>query len=533
LSNFDIVIKNGLIIDGSNSPGYVADIGINQNIITAIGQIPDENSKETINAVGLAVTPGFIDIHTHSDFSLLVNPAAESQVHQGVTSEIMGNCGFSGAPVSNPEEMSKSTFGYHPSVDITWRTMEEYLEVLSSHEPGVNTMNFVGHGALRQMVVGTKSQRPNPDELKQMLKILEQCLDQGAMGLSTGLEYWPGSDASYEELSTICEVLKKYDAFHAVHMRNRDMLFEYALAEVLSLARKTGVKTQIAHIQPKYGVPSKGMEHALKMIDWAREDACEVSIDIIPNEWGHTIISSCLPQWAFDGGVNKLLARLKDKDTREKLKKNPNCIWQLIPDGKWDRLMILKSDNNPQYQGKTLAEIGRLRDQDPYDSVLDILLEEGENLGRAMWAAYNFKNDDLALCLKKEYCMVMSDTMALAPYGKLKNTIASISGYGWTARFLEEYVIKQKIMPLEDGIHRLTGLPAVIFNIPKRGFIKPSYFADINIIDIANIKDKSTMTNLAQYPTGFDYVMVNGKFQMVQGKRLPVNNGQVLKRNIS
>ncbi len=529
MSDFDLLIKNGSIIDGSGSPAYTGDIGIKGDCITATGNLSAYDAPEIIDASQMAVTPGFIDVHTHSDFTLLINPAAESQVHQGVTLEIVGNCGYSCAPVSDPDLLAKTQIGYDPSVDISWRSMEDYLKTLSSSKPGLNVMSFVGHAALRQVVMGAKTKNPNKSELNEMLLVLEQALEEGAVGLSTGLEYWPGANASYEELFELCKMVKKYNAVHSVHMRNRDVMFDYALAEVLSLSRKTGVKTQISHIQPKYGVFCKAMERTLTMVDWAREDGLEIYIDVIPSRWAHTMVTACLPQWAFDGGIKALKKRLQDKNIRKGLKANPNCIWQLIPDGKWNDIVLLKTMNFPELHGKTFVEIGQILKRDPYDAALDILLEEGENMGQAMWTAQNFKKDDIYKCLAKDYCMIVSDTMAVAPYGRLKNVVASVSGYGWVANFLEKYILEGKILSPEEAVFRLSALPALTFNIKKRGFIKPSYFADINIINLKELHDRSDLNNLFQSPRGFEYLIVNGKIQIAKSKRLPVNNGHVIR----
>ncbi|MBU2578263.1 amidohydrolase family protein, partial [Patescibacteria group bacterium] len=448
---FDIIISGGEIFDGSGKPAFSSDIGIDKDRISLIGNLSNAEAKEIINAAGLAVAPGFIDIHTHSDFTLLVNGAAESQVHQGVTLEVIGQCGISLAPLGDSGIAISSILGYHPGTNITWKTFGEYLSRLEQQELGVNVMAFVGHGTIRRAVMNEELRFATRDDIKEMVRLLEISFAEGASGFSSGLEYWPGSGSvsTTEELFSLCEVTKHNNALYATHVRNRDMYYDLGFSEALAIARNSGVKLQISHIQPKFGAPSHAMEHTIEMVHWAREEGADVTFDIIPHDWNHSQLTAALPSWAMEGGIEELMVRLNNPNDREKMKKNTQPFWQLVPAGKWDKIRLLQSKKNKNLIGLTFEQIGKDRGKDPYDAYFDLLIEEKENLNGLMWTSHGFSESDICLCLKQPDCIVMSDTMALAPYGALKGMIGSLSGYGWIARFFQHYVREKSIISME------------------------------------------------------------------------------------
>jgi len=483
-----------------------------------------------IDATGFVVTPGFIDIHTHSDFTLLVNGAAESQVHQGVTLEVIGQCGFSCAPVGNPEIMKRSILGYHEGIDITWKTFGEYLSRLEEQELGINVMAFVGHGAIRRAVLNEEFRLPSEDEMKEMVRLIDCALEKGACGLSTGLEYWPGIGASPEEILMLCKAAKRHDALYATHVRNRDQYYDLGFSEALATARISGVRLQISHIQPKFGAPENAMENTLEMIRWSREAGVDVAFDVIPHDWAHTPVTASLPSWALEGGIESLIERLQEPDLRNKMKNNPRPIWQLVQKRRWNDIVLFRSEKNKNYIGMTIEEIGEERGVDPYDAIFDILLEEGKNLHNVMWTSKSFAESDIHLCLKQPECMVISDTMALAPYGLLKETIGSLSGYGWIARVFQHYVREESVLSMEEAVYRVTGLPASRLKLTDRGVLQKGAIADITVFDKDKITYRSTVKEPNVYPTGIEYVMINGKLVLKKGARLPVNAGKVIRK---
>jgi N-acyl-D-aspartate/D-glutamate deacylase len=307
------------------------------------------------------------------------------------------------------------------------------------------------------------------------------------------------------------------------------MYFDMGFSEALSMARNSGVRLQIAHIQPKFGAPPHAMEHTLEMIHWARKAGADVAFDIIPHDWNHIKLTASLPSWAFEGGFEKLTARLKNSDDREKMKQNPKPVWQLVPAGKWNRIRLLRSKKNKHLIGLTFEQIGKERGKDPYDAYFDLLLEEGEDLNSLMWTSHAFSESDIHLCLQQTECIVISDTKALAPYGALKDTIGSLSGYGWIARLFQHYVREKSIISFEDAVYRVTGLPAERLGLKDRGYVRPGCMADITIFDPKTITDRSTINQPCIYPSGIAHVLVNGHFVIKNAERIKVNPGRVIR----
>ena len=527
----DVILAGGEVIDGSGRESFRADIGIRDGRIACIGDLSALEPIERIELNGLAVSPGFIDLHTHSDFTLLVNGRAESQVHQGVTTEVVGQCGHSCAPVTRAGDARHGAIGYSDDcdVDMDWQSFGEYLERLDSSGLGVNVAAFVGHGAIHRAVMGDKLRTPAIDETKRMTELLAEAFDQGAYGFSTGLEYWPGKICAPEHIIPLCEVAARRDRLYATHVRNRDAFYDLGFGEALSTARNASTRLQISHIQPKYGAPAHAMEHSLEMIESVRRQGVDIAFDVIPHDWAHTLISAILPPWAQEGGTPAILERLKDPEVRERMKRNPKHMWLLVTDECWDRIALLNSEENPHLVGETFADIGRMRNTSPFDAAFDLLEEEGERMGSLLWTSHSFSDDDIDLCLSQPECAVISDTLALAPYGALANYVGSISGYGWAARFLGRYVRERNVLSLEEGIRRMTSLPAQRLGVDDRGLLQPGLAADITVFDKATVRSQCTIKEPRAYASGIVHVLVNGRFAMRDGARTEMDAGSVLR----
>lgn len=530
---FDMIIKGGEIIDGTGGPAYAADVAVKDGVIAAIGLLNGVECAETVDAEGLTAAPGFVDMHTHSDFTLLADGRAQSQVHQGVTTEVVGQCGISCAPVCSHDAIPLVSPWYEPACGHKkWRSFGDYLDALDDTDLGVNVMAFVGHGTVHRAVVGEEMRPGEPDEVAEMTRIVEQAIDEGAAGFSSGLEYWPGIMAAPDHLIPMCEAAAKRGRLYATHVRNRDTHYDVGFHEAIAAARESGARLQISHIQPRFGAPGHAMEHTLEMIDAAQKRGADIAFDVIPHDWGHTLMAAILPKWAQAGGVKEILKRLSDPEAREKIKANPKPMWLLVKSRRWSDVILLKSAANHDLTGVDFAEIGKMRGVDPYDAVLDILLEEGENLMSVIWASRIFRGDDIDLCLGRPECAVISDTVAAAPDGVLKDCVGSPSGYGWAARFLQYYVRDRGVLTLPEAVAKITSIPAARLGLKDRGVLRPGMKADICVFDPAKIASHCTAKHPRRYASGIAHVMVNGRFSMRGGERTDVNAGEVL-RNLA
>ncbi len=530
---YDLVLEGGMIFDGTGTDGIVGDLAIRGEDIAALepaGAIDLSNAADVIDVSGLIVAPGFIDMHTHSDFTLIADGRAESQVHQGVTTEVIGQCGVSCAPVNAHGDISRVAPWYTAQANHEpWLGFGDYLDVLDRTELGVNVMAFVGHGTVHRAVLGDELHPGQPDDVAEMARLVDQCMDEGAGGFSTGLEYFPGSLAAPEHLVPMCEVAAKYKRLYATHVRNRDTHYDLGFSEALATARRSGARLQISHIQPKFGAPDHAMDHTLEMIDLARRYGVDVAFDVIPHDWNHTLMAAILPKWAQAGSVEDVRARLSDPGSREKIKANPQPMWLIVRAEKWSDIVLLNATVNNDIVGADFAEIGRMRNCHPYDAVLDILLEEGDNLMACMWSSKSFRNSDVELCLEQPECAVISDTVAIANEGILKDHIGSLSGYGWAARFLQYYVRDRKALSLAQGIAKLTSIPAARLGLKDRGKLEVGARADICVFDQANIANNATAKNPRRYASGIAHVLVNGQLSMRNGARTDVNAGSVIR----
>lgn len=523
---FDLIIENGKIADGTGKPVFFSDIGIRGDRITALGNLKKARALARLDATGLVVSPGFIDIHTHSDFSLLAHGSAESQVLQGVTFEVIGNCGHSCAPIGNNKSPKDLTLGYESSIAIDWSDFDSYLAKLERHELGVNVASFVGHCTLRQAVMRGEPRPATDDETEEMGKLLSESLEQGAVGFSTGLEYNPGKAARAEEVAELCKIAGDADVLYATHVRNRDRYYEMGFGEALACARVAKVRLQISHIVTKYGAPRHAMVHTMEMVEWGRREGIDVAFDMIPHNWSPTLVVAMLPIWAFQGGIKALQKRLRSIKGREALRYNPMPIWQLVPAGRWRDIYIFNSGQNPDLVGMSLAEIAKRRNKkDVLDLIFDLIQEEGDNFLDLTWIGRNFAEADNKTVLPESNCVVISDGITTTD----KERMLSPSVYGWSARFLQRYVRDMKLMTLEEAVRRLTCLPASRLGINNRGVIAKGKFADITVFSYETLRDRSTLKNPGRHPVGIRHVLVNGQLAVKDGKRTESNNGKVIR----
>ncbi|MEZ5649715.1 MAG: amidohydrolase family protein [Burkholderiaceae bacterium] len=526
---FDTVFSGGTVYDGSGQAPVVADLGVRDGRIAAIGDLSRAEAAERFDVPDLAVCPGFVDLHTHSDFTLVVNGRAESQVHQGVTTEVVGQCGHSCAPLRDRSQVPTMASSHADAVARDWTTFGQYLDALQGRPLGVNVAAMVGHGTVHEHVLGDALRAGEPDEIAEMTRLVARSLDEGAAGFSTGLEYWPGIMASTEHLVPMCAAAAHAGRLYATHVRNRDRYYDLGFGEAIAAARVSGARLQISHIQTKFGAPDYAMEHTLEMIDAARRHGVDVAFDVIPHDWNNTGVISILPRWAREGGTRATLDRLKDPAVRERVKANPAPMLLIVAARQWDNIVLLNARANKDLVGASFADIGRMRGIDPYDALMDMLIEEGDAAPRLMWATRSFRDGDVEMMMRESDCAVISDTAALAPYGVLKDDLFSLSGYGWAARFLQVYVRDRGVLSLAEGIRRITSLPAARVGIKARGLLRPGFWADVTVFDPLAIASRATVERPREYASGIVHVMVNGRLAMRDGERTDKDAGQVLR----
>ncbi len=541
---YDIVIKKGLIVDGSGRPSFKADLAVKGGRIAKIDEAIDVEADRIINAEGLAVCPGFIDIHTHSDFVLLVNPKAESKVRQGVTTEVVGNCGGSAAPAKGAalERAKRIMDGY--GIDrVEWTSFSDYLNLLEGKGIAINVVALVGHGTVRQCVLGMENRPPTERELQEMKSLVAEAMEAGAFGMSSGLVYPPGRYASTEELIELCKVVASYGGIYASHIRGERETIVEAVKEAIEIGRRSGVSVQISHHPAKIGGWGKSKE-TLRLIEEAREEGIDVNCDMHPYIAGSTGLSALLPPWVQEGGPEKIVQRLKNEELRKKIRQD--MIEEKIPGpgpcglvkrGMWDKLMLADCEKNKDLIGLNFEEIARRRGKDPFEAYFDLLVEEE---ARGMVVGFYYNEEDIRRVLLHPTSMIGSDGYALAPYGPLGKGKMHPRSYGTFPMVFRKYVRGEsrkeliyddgaKLLTLEKAVMKMTSVTAKKLGLKDRGLLKEGMRADIVILDPKRVADRATYLDPYRYPEGIEYVIVNGELVIDEGEHTGSLPGMVLR----
>jgi N-acyl-D-amino-acid deacylase len=528
---YDILICGGLLIDGSGAKGRSADLAIRAGHIATIGTGLAGEAAKIIDAGGLAVTPGFIDIKTHSDFTLPINPKAESKVRQGVTTEIVGHCGYSVAPVL-PGKVDLLRDYLSPSAPwLPFRetTFADYLDTFPA--TAVNAGMLVGHNTLRLMVMGMEQRPPTAGELEAMTGLLEEALDAGALGLSTGLFTAPGSYAQPDEIIALARVLKAYDAGYFTHLRDESNQVLDALAEAIDVADKCGVHVEIVHLKCS-GMDNWGKAaQALDMIAQAKARGLDVDCDSYPYAAGSNPLKNLLPQWVQADGVEAMLQRLRLPQARERIRADIACDglnnWGRIPS--WDCVQISISPHLPHCAGRTIGALAAERSCDPIDTVADYLIDDK---GATRVLVTSISEDDIRELVRSPTALVGSDGNCVAPYGTVGQGMPHPRFYGTFPRVIGHYVGEVGLIPLELAVHKMTGAAARALKIADRGLLQQGYRADVTIFDPADFKDRATYSAPHQYPTGSrTTVLVNGTIVVENSAHTDALPGSVLRRD--
>jgi N-acyl-D-amino-acid deacylase len=528
---YDLLIRGGQLLDGTGAPARSSDIAINSGRISAMGPALAGDAAKVIDAEGLAVAPGFIDIKTHSDFTLPINPKAESKVRQGVTTEIIGHCGFSVAPVlpGKVELLRDYLSPSAPWLPFKETTFPDYLARFPA--TAVNAGMLVGHNTLRLMVMGMANRAPTADELNAMIALLEEALDAGALGLSSGLFTAPGSYAAPAEMIALGHVLRRHNAGYFTHLRDESNKVLEALAEAIEVAKQCRVHVEIVHFKCS-GLDNWGKAaRALEMIAQAKARGLDVDCDAYPYAAGSNPLKNLLPQWVQAGGVDAMLERLALPATREHIRsdiaRDGLNNWGRIPS--WDCVQISISPNLPQFAGRTIGALAAERAQDPIDTVANYLIDDK---GATRVLVTSISEDDIDDIIRSPLALVGSDGNCVATYGTVSQGLPHPRFYGTFPRIIGRYVGERRLVPLELAVHKMTGATARALKLADRGLLREGCRADVAIFDPQDFKDCATYAEPHQYPTGpRTTVIVNGTIVVENATHTGALPGVVLRRS--
>jgi len=527
----DMLLQGGMVIDGTGAPARRAEVALRGDRIAAVGDLAGWQASQTLDVAGLVVAPGFIDMHSHSDLALLINPKAESKLRQGVTTEVIGQCGFSPAPCPRGKQTEiREAFGqWGREVDWTWGSFGDYVAALRAHPASVNIAPVVGHGIVRAGVMGEEDRAPTAEELAGMRASVRQAMAEGAVGLSTGLVYTPGMFAKTDEIIALAKEIAPFGGIYFSHIRGEADGLLNSIAEAVEIGRQAGVPVQIAHMK------SEGQQNwgksvaALAAIDRARAEGVDVSFDVYPYTAWNTSLAQMLPAWAREGGIDAMLRRLADAGDRERLRHELNQAAAADP-GRWERRMVASVDSEPNRfcQGMTLAQIAAHHRLHPEDVVLDLLLEEQ---GHVSMVGFGMHEDDVKRIIAHPVAMIGSDASAMAPYGALGTGHPHPRSYGTFPRVLGHYAREEKVVSLEAAVAKMTSKPAEKLGLTDRGRLAPGMAADIVVFDRDTVADRATYQEPHLYPAGIHYVIVNGVVELEGEKHNDRRPGRVLGRS--
>jgi N-acyl-D-amino-acid deacylase len=528
---WDILISDGTVIDGGGKPGERADVAIADGRIAAIGPALAGAAVRTIDAAGLVVTPGFIDIKTHSDFVLPINPKAESKVRQGVTTEIIGHCGFSVAPClpGKVQMLADYLSGGAPWLPFRETSFPQYLDTFP--QVAVNAGMLVGHNTLRLMAMGLEDRTPTLAELQQMIALLDEGLGAGALGLSTGLFTPPGSFAQPDEIMALCGVVARHKALYFTHIRDESNKVMAAVDEAIAVARALPIHVEIVHLKCS-GIDNWGKAgEILARIAQARAEGCDIDCDAYPYAAGANPLKNLLPPWVQVGGNAAMLARLAEPQTRARIEAeiadDGLNNWGRIPS--WEAVQVSVSPKTPAHDGRTVAALAAERRIDPIDMVCDLLIADN---GATRVLITSISEDDIRTIVRSPDALIGSDGNCVADYGTVGQGMPHPRFYGTFPRVISRYVRDERLLPLETAIHKMTGGSARALKLRDRGLLREGWRADIAIFDPADFRDEATYADPHRYPSGGrTTVIVNGIVVVDNAAHTGALPGTVLRRN--
>jgi len=524
---YDILIKNGKIIDGTGNPWFAADLAIAGGKIVKIGQIGDAQAGELIDAGGKFVCPGFVDGHSHSDLMILADPLAEQKIMQGITTENVGLDGLSVTPIRKKDmpDWQKQLAGLagKPEIEWCWESFDEYLDAIDRRKVATNICSYVGLGAIRLMVMGMDDRPATADEIQQMQRIAAKAMEQGARGISAGLIYPPGQYQTLDEIVAIAKVVRRYDGIFDVHMRSESDGIVGAIEEVLNIGRRSEIPVLITHFKVR-GKSNWGKAPALlQMLEDARKNGLDVTVAQYPYTAGSTVLHAVIPPWYHAKGPDHLIAKLRDdrEPVRRDIRERKD--WEnFSANVGWDKVFVssVESEANKIFEGKNIAEIASIRgNADPIDAAMDLLVEEKLAVGMIIFG----QNE------KDLVAIMSSPTVSFITDGLLGGSKPHPRVYGTCPRILGQYVREQNVMTWEDAVRKMTSLPARKLRLKRKGLIAEHYDADVVVFDPATVIDTATYENPRSFPKGIDWVIVNGKVSVKDGELTGLRNGGAIR----
>ena len=527
---YDVVIRHGTVYDGSGAPGRPADIAIRGDTIAAVGDLGRAQGKQEIDATGLAVAPGFINMLSHSEESLIQDPRSQGELRQGVTLEVFGEMSF--GPLNERMKQEARELQGDIRYDLAWNTLDEYLRHLEQRGIAPNVASFVGAGTVRDYVIGAVNRAPTPAELEQMKSLVAQAMREGALGLTTALIYTPATFAGIDELIELSKVAAQYGGIYTAHMRSEGDRFLEAVDETLRIAREARIPVEIYHLKAAGEANWPKMQQAIAKIEAARGEGLQVTADMYNYTAGATGFDAAMPPWVQEGGVKAWIERLKDPAIRARVideMRHP-AQWESLyyAAGSPERVLLLafKTDALKPLTGKTLAEVAKQRGTSPEDTILDLVIEDGT---RVEVAYFLMSEDNVRRQIALPWMSFGSDAGSSAPEGVFLKSNPHPRAYGNFARLLGHYVRDERIITLPEAIRRLTSLPAANLHLERRGALQAGFYADVAVFDAATIADHATYDAPHQYATGMKYVLVNGVTVIRDGEHTGALPGRIVR----
>jgi N-acyl-D-amino-acid deacylase len=531
-AEYDLVIRNGTLYDGSGNSPIVGDIAIRGDTIAAIGKVGEAQGRTEIDAAGLAVAPGFINMLSWATESLILDGLSQSDIRQGVTLEIMGE-GESMGPLNRRMKKEMHEAQADIKFDIKWTTLAGYLDYLVQRGVSCNVASFVGATTVRIHEVGYADRPPTRAELERMKKLVRQAMQEGALGVASSLIYAPAFYAKTDELIALAKVASEFDGIYISHLRSEGNRFLEALDELITIAREANLAAEVYHLKAAGQSNWPKLDAAIRKIEDARAAGLRITADMYTYTAGQTGLDAAMPPWVQEGGYKSWVARLKDPATRARVKREmatPTDEWEnfFVATGSPEKILLIgfKNDKLKPLTGKTLAEVAKLRSQSPEETAMDLVVEDGSRVNTVYFL---MSEENVRKQIKLPWVSFDSDAASLAPHGAFLKSNPHPRAYGNFIRLLGNYVRDEKIIPLEEAVRRLTSLPATNLKLDRRGALKPGYFADVVVFDPSRVQDHATYEKPHQYSTGMVHVFVNGVQVLKNGEHTGAKPGKVVR----